>query len=232
MAKTRITPRAQHADKTQTFIVTVQQAMETFKDEISSLSDNIWHKAYKNFLVSYRDALTMIWNLARFASIETVLNSIVDKRVHRDGSHGTMLKPKQPTTEVLEDSTKIPDLEAITKALTQKFPKQSLLNNDVCAKIGDVFDKLHLARKAYPTAASALVDLATLVNPDQYTMILSAATLSTIQLVVPRNMVSPLTAPPPPQPKATTATGRSEIMNFMKGKVLPNSSSSSNLCQT
>ena len=62
----------------------------------------------------------------------------------------------------------------------------------------------------------------TLVNPDQYTMILSAATLPTIQLVVPDNMVSPLTAPPPPQPEATTATGRSEIMNFMKGKVLPN----------
>ena len=53
-------------------------------------------------------------------------------------------------------------------------------------------------------------------------MILSAATLPTIQLVVPRNMVSPLTAPPPPQPEATTATGRSEIMNFTKGKVLPN----------
>ena len=79
MAKTRITPRAQHADKTQMFIVMVQQAMETFEDEISSLSDNIQQKAYKNFLVSYRDALTLIWNLARFTSIETVLNSIVDK---------------------------------------------------------------------------------------------------------------------------------------------------------
>ena len=222
MAKTRITPRAQHADKTQTFIVMIQQAMETFEDEISSLSDNIWQKAYKTFLVSYRDALTLIWNLARFASIETVLNSIVNKEFMEMAVMAQRLKPKQPTTEVLEDSTKILDLEAITTVLKQKILKQSLPNKDVCAKIGDMFDKLHLAHKVYATAASGLADLTTLVNPDQYTMILSAATLPTIQMVVPGNMVSPLTAPPPPQPEATTVTGRSEIMNFMKGKVLPN----------
>ena len=69
MAKTKITPTAQHADKTQTFIVAVQQAMETLEDEISLLSNDIRQKAYKNFLVSYRDALTPIWNLERFASI-------------------------------------------------------------------------------------------------------------------------------------------------------------------
>ena len=92
----------------------------------------------------------------------------------------------------------------------------------MCAKIGDVFDKLHSARKVYATAASGLVELVTLVNPDQYTMILSAATLPMIQLVVPGNLVSPLTAPLPPQPDATTVTGRSEIINSTKGKVLPN----------
>ena len=95
----------------------------------------------------------------------------------------------------------------------------------MCAKIGDVFDKLHLARKAYATAASGLANLTTLVNPNQYTMILSAATLPTIQLVVPGNRVSPLTALLPPQPEATTVTGRSEIINFTKGKVLPNPAS-------
>ena len=121
MAKTKINPRAQHADKTQTFIVAVQQAMETFKDEISLLSDDIRQKAYKNFLVSYRDALTPIWNLARFASIETVINSIVDKEFTAMAVMAQRLKPKQPTTEVLEDGSKIPDLEAITTALKQQF---------------------------------------------------------------------------------------------------------------
>ena len=172
--------------------------------------------------MSYRDALTPIWNLARFASIETVLNSIVNKEFTPMTVMAQRLKPKQQTTEVLEDSTKIPDLKAITTALKKKIPKQSLLNKDVCAKIGDMFDKLHSARKAYATAASGLADLVTLVNPDQYTMILSAATLPMIQLVVPGNLVSPLTAPPSPQPEATTVTGRSEIINFMKAEVLPN----------
>ena len=215
MAKTKIIPRAQHADKTQMFIMAVRQAMENFEDEISSLSNDIWQKAYKNFFVSYRDALTPIWNLARFTSIETELNSIVDKEFTAMAVIAQILKPKQPTTEVLEDSSKIPDLEAITTALKQKFPKQSLPKKDTCAKIGNVFDKLHSACKVYAAATSELVELATLVNPDQYTMILSAATLPMIQLVVPGNLVSPLTAPLPPQPDATTVTGRSEIINSM-----------------
>ena len=79
MAKVKITPRAQHANKTQTFILAVQQAMDTFDDEISSLTTNIRQRAYKHFLVSYRDALTPIWSLARFASVETILDSVADK---------------------------------------------------------------------------------------------------------------------------------------------------------
>ena len=195
------------------------------RDRISSLSNNLRQKAYKNFLVSYRDALILIWSLARFASIETILNSVIDKEFREMTVMAKRLKPKQPTTEVLHDSTKVPDLEAITTALKQRFLKQSLPTKEVCAKIGDVFDKLHLACKVYATAASGLADLPTLVDPNQYTMILSAATLPMIQLVVPGNMVSPLTKPPPPQPEATTVTGRSEIITFTKGQVLPNPNS-------
>ena len=79
MTKTKITPRAQHADKTQMFIEATQQALETFEDEIGALSDNINQKANKNFLMSYRDALVPVWNLARFVSIEMVLNSIANQ---------------------------------------------------------------------------------------------------------------------------------------------------------
>ena len=102
MAKTKITPRAQHADKTQTFIVAVQQAMEIFEDEITLLSDDIRQKAYKNFLMSYTDALTPIWNLARFASIETVLNSIVDKEFTAMAVMAQRLKTKQLTKKFLK----------------------------------------------------------------------------------------------------------------------------------
>ena len=60
MAKTKITPQAKHPDKTQTFITTVQTAMETFDDEIGSLMQDIHLKAYKNLVRSYRTALTAV----------------------------------------------------------------------------------------------------------------------------------------------------------------------------
>ena len=64
MAKTKLTPRAMQTDKTQQFIIAVDEALETFDEEISSLSENTREYAYKNFVTSYRDAMTSIWNLS------------------------------------------------------------------------------------------------------------------------------------------------------------------------
>ena len=47
-------------------------------------------------------------------------------------------------------------------------------------------------------------------------MLLTAAVMPTIQIVIPGELLSPLTAPPPRQSPASTALGRSEL------KVLPN----------
>ena len=46
--------------------------------------------------------------------------------------------------------------------------------------------------------------------------------MPTIQIVIPGELLSPLTAPPPPQSPASTALGRSEIIKYTKLKVLPN----------
>ena len=129
MVKTHITPRAQHADKMQTFLNDIANAIEVFEDKIGSMSSAIKQKAYKNFLLSYREALTPIWNLVQFA------------------------RP---------------------------------------------------------------------VSPDQYTMILYAAALPQIQLVVPGTMLSPMAAPPPPEPQPSTAQGRESIISYTKSHVLPN----------
>ena len=40
MAKMKLTPRATQTDKTKQFIVAVDEALETFEEEISSLSEN------------------------------------------------------------------------------------------------------------------------------------------------------------------------------------------------
>ena len=52
-------------------------------------------------------------------------------------------------------------------------------------------------------------------------MLLTATVTPAIQLIVPGQLMSPLCTPPPPQPSASTAVGRLEIMNFTKMQVLP-----------
>ena len=222
MTKTKITPCAKHPGRTQEFIKVVQEALETFKDEISSLTDDIHGKAYKKYVEAYHDALVPVWNLARFASVNTVMNTITDKNLTEISVIAQHLMPTLPCTKVTKDKTKVPDLETITNALTKEFPGQSLPDTSTCKKIGEVFAKLSAASKAYSEAAEGLAELSTLVMSDQFTMLLTATTTPAIQLIVPGQLLSPLSTPPPLQPQASTALGRSEIMNFTKLWVLPN----------
>ena len=92
---------------------------------------------------------------------------------------------------------------------------------EICAQIGDVFSKLAAAHKAYGEAVDGLAELSTELTPPHYTMMLTAAVMPTIQVVIPGNLVSPVAAPPLPQAAASTALGRSEIIKYMKLKVLP-----------
>ena len=132
------------------------------------------------------------------------------------------LKPFPPRTKVTKDKTKVPDLETITQALTKKCPKQSLLDAPTCVKIGEVFSQLSAVHKAYSEAAEGLAELSTLVMLDQFTLLLTATMIPAIQFIVPGHLMSPLSMPPPSEPQASTALGRSEIMNFTKLRVLPN----------
>ena len=194
MVKMCITPRAQHVDKTQTFINDITTAMEVFKDEIGSMSVATRQKAYKNFLLSYREVLTPIWNLVRFTTVDTILDTVADKEFKQLAVMAHKLQPKEQQPRVVKEKAEIADLEVITDALKSKFPEQSLPSKEICAQIGEVFVKLHNAHKEYATAAEGLAQLATAVSPDQYTMILNAAALPKIQLVVPGTMLCPLTA--------------------------------------
>ena len=187
MAKTKITPHAKHPGRTQEFIKAVQEALETFEDEISSLTDDIHGKAYKKYVKAYRDALVPVWNLARFASVDTMMKTITDKNLIEITVMAQCLKPTPLHTKVTKDKTKVPDLEIITNALTKKFPGQSLPDTSTCKKIGEVFAKLSAASKTYSKAAEGLPELSTLVIPDQFTMLLTATTTPAIQLMCQDN---------------------------------------------
>ena len=227
MLKTKVTPRAKHPNKTQQFLDATQIALETFEDKISSLAEEVREKAYKNYVKAYREALVPVWNLARFANIGTILKTVTDKKMSEIKTMAERLKPTSPRPKAISDKTTIPDLETVTMAMLQKFPGEKLPEPSTCQKIGNVFALLCTTRTAYSEAAHSLAELATLLTPQQYTLLLTATVTPSIQLIVPGQKILPLSTPPPPEQESSTATGCTEIMNFTKCKVLPNPESSS-----
>ena len=222
MAETKLAPRATQIDKTEKFILAVDEVMETFEEEISSLSENTRGNAYKNFITSYPDAMGLIWNVSRFANVKAVLDTIADKQFSELAVIKCKLCEKPSKAMVVKEGVKIPTLEDFTKTLKKKFPKKSLPDTETCSKIGEVFLKLASTSKAYSEAASGIAELANEIAPDQMTMLLCAATLPAIQVVIPGELVSPIATPPPPQSAASTTTGKMDIINYTKKLVLPN----------
>ena len=78
MAKTKLTPRATQVDKMKQFILEVDEALEVFEEDLTSLSESTKESAYKNFITSYRAAMIPIWGLSRFANVNTILDTITD----------------------------------------------------------------------------------------------------------------------------------------------------------
>ena len=227
MSKTKVTPRAKHPDRTQQFLDATQIALETFEDKISSLTEEVRKKVYRNYVKAYKEALVPIWNLARFADIRTVLETVTDKNMNKITTMAECLKPTSPHLKAISDKATIPDIETITTAMLQKFPGEKLPESSICERIGNVFSLLSTAHTAYSEAAHGLAELATLLTPQQYTLLLTAMITPSIQLIVPGQMISPLSTPPPPKQESSMATGCVEIMSFTKCKVLPNPDSES-----
>ena len=205
--KTKITPRAKYPDRTKKFLTDVKLALDTLEDEVGSLSEQTRSGAYKNFLQSYRDALVPLWNPAQFASIETVLETVANPQMTDLAVMARCLQPSNPSSTIVKEKRITPDLETVKQALKDKFPDQSLPNKEVCVMIGDVFAKLSTANKAYAEAAELLADLSSLVTPEQYTMLLTATTTPVIQIEVPGQLISPVSAWPPSPTPVTTALG-------------------------
>ena len=214
--KTTITPQAKYPDKTEKFLTDVKVALETLDDEVGSLSKNTRSGAYKNFLESYRDALIPLWNPARFTSVKTVLETVANPQMTDLAVMARRLQPTTPSSTIVKEKKMTPDLETVKQALKDKFPDQTLPNKEVCAMIGNVFEKLSTANKAYAEAAELLADLSSLVTPEQYTMLLTATTTPVIQIVVLGQLMSPVSARPPSPAPATTALGRSDIIKKTK----------------
>ena len=222
MAKMKITLRAKHPDRTETFMMAIQTALETFNDEITSLTQEVHMKAYKNFIKSYRTTLTAVWDLACFADVTLILATIHDKEMVELSVMAWKLKTPAPTTHVVKEQCKVPTLETIIGTMMSQYPPQDLPNAAVCEKIGNLFSKLSTANKAYSGTTEGLAELSTQVSPQHFTLLLMAATALVIQIVVPPKVISPVVAPPPLPSPAATPMGCTAIIDFTKTKVLPN----------
>ena len=196
--------------------------MEIFEDQIRSLSRDIRLKAYKTLVRSYRMALTVVWDSAQLADITLILETVHDKEMSELAVMAQKLEVPTPSIQVMKEKRSVPTLETITGQMTAKYPNQNVPNAAICEKIGYIFLKLSEAAKAYGEAADALAELSTKVSPEHYMLLLTAATTPTIQIIVLPTMTSPIIAPPPPSPEATTALGRTAIVNVTKLKVLLN----------
>ena len=221
MATTQLTPRATQMDKTKQFILEVDEALSTF-EEISSLSETTTESAYENFVTSYRDAMIPIWGPSKLAVVKTVLDTVTDKKFSKFQVMKTKLRKKPPESKVVKEKTKIPTLEDFTDTMQKRLPTSNLPNAATCSKIANVFSNLAEASRAYSQAASEIAELAGEITPEQMTMLLSAATLPAIQIVIPGQLLSPISTPPPPPSAASTTLGKKDIIDYTKRLILPN----------
>ena len=220
--KAQVTPWAKHPECTKLFAATVQEALAEFEEEISLPDEDVRSNAYRKLIDAYKHALEPVWNLAHLADTDIILKTVSDRNMLQLSKMAKQLQPEPTTAKVIKQTPTIPSLETILQALKDKLPSKNLPTTQTCGKIGDVFNKIHCAHKAYADAAEALAELSTEVTPEQFTISLSASIMPTIQIIVPNQLISPLAAPPPPQLPASTALGRSEIIKFTKLKILPN----------
>ena len=177
--------------------------------------------AYESFVLSYRTAFAHIWPKIKMADVKTVLQSVKDKELNELRRMSQMMSSDSSKLALSKENRAVPALENILGSMVNRLPDQKLLDKDTCTLISTIFSDLAEAHKHYSSAACGIADIATLIPPEQLTLVLAAAVPPTLQLVLPPGVVSPLSAPPPPPKPATTMVGRLE--KYCKTKILPTS---------
>ena len=204
------------------FLDDVDEAMATFDDEITSISANQHEVAYENLAKSYRETFTIVWDKARNADVQLIIDAIADKQLLEFIKLKQLLNPGHAQPKVIEEPRPVPALEQILGAMTSRLPEQDLPDKHVCKTIANVFSDLAAAHMSQAKSAKGLAQLATTVSPEQMTLILAATVPPTIQLALPTGSISPLSTPPPPPLEVTTTqSGWRDLIMYCKTQILP-----------
>ena len=228
---TSITTAAKRPAKTQTFLDMLRMALTIFDDQIATFNEG--HvTAYKTFVQAYKEAFAEIWPKIEGADIEILLDSVQDTELRELHRLSEMLCPDKEEPALVEEKRDVPTLDSILGNLVNKIPEQKLPDKEACSLISNIFSNLAEAHRYHAEAAKGLADIATLVSPEQLTLVLDAAVPPTLQLVLPPGQTSPLVLPPP-QKTSTAPSDRKELIQSCKHKILPNLSHSIfNSCDT
>ena len=208
-------------DITSAYLDSIEEALHDFADEIISISSEQRSTAYKNLVNSYKAALLTIWEKAEAADVDVILTSIADKKFIELEKMKKMLTPRAEQSQVIREQREVPELANILGALTSRLPGQQLPSKEICEIIGGVFSDLAAAHAAQTRAAKGILDLAGLVTPKQFTLILAAAIPPTLHLVLPEGTSSPLIAQRPQPTKTDTVQDRKQIISYCKLRILP-----------
>ena len=222
LAPNQVTTAAKRPDKTVKFLADIKAALDIFDDEISSLGDRR-STAYKTFILSYRSAFTKIWPKVTAADVKTVLQSVEDKELHELRRMSQIMSSSSSKPALIKENRAVPTMDNILGSMVNRLPDQKLPDKETCSLISTIFSDLAEAHRHYSSAARGIADIATLIAPEQLTLVLAAAVPPTLQLVLPPGVVSPLSTPPPPPKTATTAVGKLEMLKYCKTKILPQS---------
>ena len=231
MVKTKTTPRASTPnpvttaarcpDKMKKFLANISAALDIFDDQISSLGD-CRATAYETFIISYRNTFADIWPKIDGADVKTILQSVKDQELNELRCMSQIMSPDKSRPALVKENRTVPTLDNILGSLVNRIPDQKLPDKETCLLISTIFSDLSEAHKHYASAARGIADIASLISPEQLTLILTAVVPPTLQLVLPPGHISPLSTPPPPPPKtATTVVGRLEMIKYCKSMILP-----------
>ena len=221
-APTQVTTAAKRPDKTMKFLADISPALDIFDDEISSLGD-YRSTAYKTFILSYRRAFANIWPKIKAADVKIVLQSVEDKKLDELHCMSQIMSSGSSKPALIKENRAVPTMDNILGSMVNRLPDQKLPDKETCSLISTIFSDLAEAHMHYSSVAHGIADIATLIAPEQLTLVLAAAVPPTLQLVLPPGVVSPLSTPPPPPKPATTAVGKLEMLKYCKTKILPQS---------
>ena len=215
-----VSKAAKRPQKTQKFMDDLKQALDDFDDEVFSFASEQREVAYQNFATYYRDALITIWPKATDASIKTILKSVTDKHSKNSNVwqayYNRTNQNRKLSREVHGSGTRTYTWCTDESPSTTNFTKSRSL-----WAIANIFSDLSTAHGFQAKATQGIAELASLITPEQMTLILAAAVPPTIQIVLPPGSALPLSTPPPPPTTATTEAERQNIIKYCKKNILP-----------